>query len=152
MHDGNIKRTARETGFPISTVRDWKRDWERNGVPAGLEIATTRAIEQFVADAVEVRDLALDHLKSAIPIAAEAGKAKDLATIVGILDDKIVRAQGKPTSINQSQAILPSGEEMRALFAGYAMGALAATHQREQDIIEAEVVVEQAHRTPQLPA
>jgi transposase-like protein len=137
--DGNVRKTARETGMPITTVRDWKREWERAGVPAVVEAKTTQAIEQFVAEATDVRAIALARLKEVLP---HETKAKDLAVIVGIMDDKVRLATGKPTSISQNQTGLPAPEEVRALFAGYALGALESTRRRTEDILAADVITD----------
>jgi transposase-like protein len=137
--DGNVRKTARETGMPITTVRDWKKEWATAGVPAVVEAKTERAIEQFVAEAMDVRALALARLKEVLPMET---KAKDLAVIVGIMDDKVRLATNKPTSISLNQTGLPAPEEVRALFAGYALGALESSRRREQDIIEADVITD----------
>jgi transposase-like protein len=139
INDGNVRRTARETGLPIATVRTWKQNWERAGVPAVVEAKTSDAIQKFIDDATDARSLAMTRLKEVIPMET---KAKDLATVVGILDDKIQRAQGKPTSISQNQTGLPGPEEVRALFAGYALGALESSRQRERDILTADAITD----------
>jgi transposase-like protein len=139
INDGNVRKTARETGLPITTVRDWKKDWGRSGVPAVVEAKTEKAIAEFVAEAADVRALALARLKEVLPLET---KAKDLAVIVGIMDDKVRLATNKPTSISLNQTGLPAPEEVRALFAGYALGALESSRQRERDILEADVITD----------
>jgi 6-phosphogluconate dehydrogenase len=88
---------------------------------------------------MDVRAIALARLKEVLPYET---KAKDLAVIVGIMDDKVRLATGKPTSINHNQTGLPAPEEVRALFAGYALGALESTRRRTEDILEADVITD----------
>lgn len=35
--DGNVKRAARETGIPESTLRGWRKEWEIPAFPDGAE-------------------------------------------------------------------------------------------------------------------
>ncbi len=139
ISDGNVRKTARETGIPITTVRDWKKDWATAGVPAVVSAKTEKAIEVFVDEATDVRNLALARLREVLPLEK---KGLDLAKIVGIMDDKIRLATNRPTSISLNQTGLPAPEEVRALFAGYALGALESSRRREQDIAEADVITD----------
>ena len=59
-NDGNVKRTARETGVPENTVRRWKKWFEDNG-PPNLEEVEAQAGD-FVATANEVRFLAIESM------------------------------------------------------------------------------------------
>lgn len=68
-----------------------------------------------------------------------------LATIVGILDDKTRMAKGLATSRTEVTHSLPSPEDMRKLAQSYADGAVSAALERDEAIIDAEVV-EQAPR------
>lgn len=133
VHDGQVKPTARDTGIPISTVRLWKQQWERDGVPQSVEMALTEAKDDFVENASRVRDKALERLGQVIET---SDKPRDLATVVGILDDKIARARGLPTSRteNVSIGIQGSPEQVQALFTQWAQNTITAGVERHADI------------------
>ena len=138
INDGNIKRTARETGIPENTVRDWKRAWEKGGLPATVEQAQQGAVDEFVDQATHIRNLYLRRLEELVETETNA---RNVATVVGILDDKLVRAAGKPTSrTEQVGGLLPSPEEFKAALTGWAIGAVQAANERRADIIEVQDV------------
>lgn len=142
VNDGNIKRTARETGMPIATVRDWKKAWQTDGVPDAVIAATESVTDSYVAEVKDIQGVLLARIRELAP---EVKNIREAATAFGILDDKRVRAEGKPTSINeQSNRGLPSPEEVRALIGGWMAGALTMQHEREADIIEVAEEVESA--------
>lgn len=139
INDGNIKRSARDTGIPVATVRDWKRKWESEGVPEGVAEAQTEAVDTFTENASRVRDKALARLEQVID---NTDRPKDLATVIGILDDKITRARGLPTSRQETLSIGIQGtpQEVQALFTNWANKTIAASSDREAEIIDAEIV------------
>ena len=126
---GNIKRTSRETGVAVSTVRNWSR-----GLASPSSEKVQEAVDKFVDQAEKVRNMALDELERAI-MTGEV-KDRDLITILGVLDDKITRAKGLPTQRTAHQHELPSREEL-ALVLGTAIGGMIeAAEQRDEEIIE----------------
>lgn len=139
MYDGNIKRTSRETGIAESTVRDWKREWEANGVPQEVVLYQAPENDAFLQDATRVRNKYLEKLEELVE---SADKVRDVATAFGILDDKVTRAKGLPTT--RTENVSPTGqlemEKIQAAMIGWAAGVQAASEQRRQDIIEVEVV------------
>lgn len=137
-NDGNVKRTSRESGIPEQTVRDWKKEWDSGGVPPAVVDALDSAVDSFVGDAVRVRDLYLKRLEELAP---EVKNARDAATVIGILDDKVTRAKGLPTSRTEGVvAVLPPAEKVAELFKSYAIAAIEASTQREAEIVESEAV------------
>lgn len=145
INDGNVKRTARDLDMPVATVRDWKQRWEAGGVPAEVADAQPKAVDTFIKDATRVRNKALEQLDKSLD---NFDKPKDLATVIGILDDKINRAstikvQGRSDTL--AIGIQGTPEQVQALFTNWADKTVTATHQREQDILEvnAEEVPEQ---------
>jgi transposase-like protein len=143
-NQGNVKRTSRETGIPIATVRDWKQKWEREGLPAVVEEALPAVVEEFTGNATRVRNKALDRLEQAID--ANKVAPKDLLVAVGVLTDKVRLVEGKATSRTESvqSGALPV-EQVRELFAGFAKGVVEAASKRadvisstEEDPIDAE--------------
>src|SRR5690242_6132706 len=135
---GNVKRTAAECGVSPAAIRSWrgKQEHGRGVAPALIE----EAVDQFVEAAGRVRNLALEKLEEKI----HAGdvRASELVTIVGVLDDKVTRAKGLPTSRVETSAALPDAQHLRELMSGFVEGAIRAAEQRHADIVEAEVVAE----------
>jgi transposase-like protein len=135
---GIVKRTAAECGVSPATVRKWRGQQEHGqGVAQAL---VDEAVDEFVEAAARVRNLALARLEDKI----NAGdvKASELVTIVGVLDDKVTRARGLPTSRVETSAALPDAQHLRELMSGFVEGAIRAAEQRHTDIIDAEVVAE----------
>lgn len=134
----NVKRTARETGVLPGTIRRWRTLQQRGqGIP---DASIQTAVKEFVDEAEEVRNLALTKLREKI----ESGdvKASELITTLGVLDDKITRARGLPTTRTEHTSALPSATELRELMAGVVQGAVEAATRRHEEIIEAEIVPE----------
>ncbi|MCC6382829.1 MAG: helix-turn-helix domain-containing protein [Dehalococcoidia bacterium] len=145
IHDGNVKRVARETGIPESTVRRWKQEWERDGVPEIVHEIAAQDAGEFVDDAVRVRDKALAEIERKIPDA----KTSELITVVGVLDDKITRAKGLATHRTEVKHELPSPEEITAALSAAMQGALSAARHRAATI-DGEVI-EPAPRALEAP-
>ena len=143
---GNVKRTARETGIPIMTVRDWKKKWEREGVPATVSEALPAVIDEFVGRATSIRNKMLDKLDEEVPNM----KGRDLIVGIGVLTDKVRLVEGKATSRTEhdSPGSLPV-EQVRELFAGFAKGIVEAAQQRDSEISFATEEAEDAEWTEQ---
>lgn len=145
MTGGNVLRAVRETGVPQQTVRNWKRKWARDGPPeAMIEVAEAQVIPDFVETATRVRNKALGQIELLLPNTDVKDLAK-LATIVGIMDDKVRLALGLATSRKEVNHSLPSAEAMRELGKSFAVGAVAVAHERDAAIIDV-VPEEQAPR------
>lgn len=136
-NDWNVKRTARETGFSISTVRRYRDKFQSE--PPSTELVEA-AVGDFVADAERIRNLALVQLEAAI-VNGEI-KPRELVTAIGVLDDKITRARGLPTSRTETVSSFPSREELGELMGGFIVGAIEAAKQRHEEIVDAEIVEE----------
>ena len=138
LTDGNIMRAARDTGYPESTIRRWKGEWDREGIPLPIQAAAEQESGAFVDEAIRVRDKSLKLLETKIE--KGEGNVVQLTTVVGVLDDKIMRARGLANmSTIRVQHELPSPEEIRDTLVAAMSGMLEATKQRH-DIIDAEVV------------
>lgn len=133
---GNVKRTSRECDVPPATIRRWRGQWDRQGPPPDANV--TKAVTEFLDEAVSVRNLALTKLREKI----ECGdvKASELITALGVLDDKITRAKGLPTSKVEHSSALPSREDLKELMQGFVAGAIEAAERRHGEIVDAEVV------------
>jgi transposase-like protein len=131
---GNIKRTARDTGLPESTVRNWSREFETNP-PAKEAVETELTTGDYVGQLSTVRDEALVALRKKIP----SMSGQQLAVAFGILEDKLTRARGLATERTEHTVKLPSAEELALAGHMLAQGALDAARQRQREIVEAEI-------------
>lgn len=136
---GNIARTARDTGMPEATIRDWKKDWEANGAPEELLEMVEEQSTAILEDMERVRYKALQLIEAHLP--AEKN-VKNLATVFGIIDDKIRLARGLATSRSETVHELPAPEKMAEMFRAIVSGALSAQDKRATDI--EDIVIEQA--------
>lgn len=137
INDGNIKRTARETDMPITTVRQWKKQWELEGVPDAVVAAQVNITDAFVRKAERIENVLLDRIEELAP---EVKNIREATVSFGIIHDKRTRAQGLPTNRTEHTTGLPSPEEVRALLGGWMAHTLSAQNEREADIIEVTVV------------
>lgn len=140
-NDGNVKRTARDLGIPISTLRRWKDQWETGkALPAAEDII--QATGDFLQDAERVRDLSLTVLET--KLRQGQGTVAQVATVLGVLDDKISRAKGLADRVTEHKITLPSRDEIVAALGSLQQGAIEAARQREAEIVDAEVVEQTA--------
>ncbi len=133
---GNIKKTARTTGLPISTIRRWRDIWEQEG-PPDISVLE-QAVGDFVSQAERIRDRALLEAENAIPGAS----LNQLTGLIGMLTDRITVAKGLASKRTETVHTFPQAEEIAATLGAVLQGALSAAQSRERDIIEAEVVRE----------
>lgn len=149
-NDKNMTRTAQDTGLPQSTLRYWIKEWNKNGAPdAVLDKVPTQAYE-FIHHANEVRDAAIKKLAELIP-QAEVKQLSAVATVVGILDDKIRLANGLATKRVENTVALPSKDDMKELMGSFVGGLVGAAEERASEVIEAEAVVVEQPKLLGLP-
>lgn len=133
-NSGNIKRTARETGIPESTVRNFKKKFETN--PPSQELVTVEVESgDYVSELEQARNEALASLRKKIPTM----QGSQLGVVFGILEDKLTRARGLATERTEHVHKLPSPEEIALAGQMLAQGALEAAKQRQQEIIQSEI-------------
>ena len=133
---GNIKRTSRDTGITSSTIRRWRDEWETNQVtPPDVSLVAVEATG-FIEDAERVRNKALSELERKIPTATPSA----LVATVGMLSDKIALVRGLATTRVEHHHQLPAPEEVKELIQGFVRGAIEASHARQGEIIDAEVL------------
>lgn len=138
-NEGNVRRTARDTGVPVMTVHTWKTQWQKEGFPEEILESLESTVTTFIDEAEEVRDLTLKRMRTEIEDPSSKIALNQLATTFGILDDKVTRARGLPTTRQENVMTLPNGDDIRELFQGFVKGIILAAQERH-DIIEAEVV------------
>lgn len=92
---GNLSRTYRETGVPISTLRGWLAEQP----PEKVQEARAEAQAEFVRKAWDAVTAHVEHLQAEAVV--KATSARDSATTIGILIDKIQLVTGQPTGISR---------------------------------------------------
>lgn len=140
VHDGNISRAARETGISESTLRDWRKAWEAEGVPK--EIADKAAVEadDFIVRASSLRDTAMETARSKIPEA----KVGELTTLIGVLDDKIYRARTLKKNPGDDGPKQIDARAAGELLAGFVQEAMRSAEERQRSVTGAENTPERA--------
>lgn len=134
VNEGNIKRTARNTGIDVSAVRRWKQEWEAKGVPEAVTAEVELVASDFVSDAVRIRGKLLQKLEAVLD-AGDRATIPQLVTGIGVLSDKIraYEAISETTKVEHTLA-LPPVEELRELFSGLVVGMLDAARTRAAEI------------------
>jgi transposase-like protein len=141
-NEGNLKRTARDTGIPEPTIRRWRNEWAAEGPPP------TDMIEQeatgYIGEAEVVRNLALRRIKERLESdnVKEQGTLPQLATVYGIVTDKIDRARGIADRTVEHRHSLPSPDEIRGALTALVAGVQQGHAAREEEIEDAEIIEE----------
>jgi transposase-like protein len=133
--DKRIRETSRITGVPAATVGYWARQWEKDGPPEHLDGEIRKNAYEFVDHANRVRKQAMEKLEELIPD-AEVKQLSAIATVVGIMDDKIRLAQGLATKRTETVHTLPTKEEMKELMSGFADNLVNAAEDRASEVVE----------------
>jgi transposase-like protein len=141
-NEKNTRRTARDTGVPHGTLRHWVKEWQEHGPPEQVMEEIDAQVYEFVHHANRVRESAMRKLEELIP-QAEVKQLSAIATVVGIMDDKIRLASGLATKRTETVHTLPSKEDMKELMSGFAEGLVGAAESRAAEIIDGEVIVEE---------
>lgn len=102
-NQGNVKRTARQCGVPISTLRGWVKG---RGTNAG--VAKLRPEKRGdLADALEEIAWKIVEL---LPDKLETAEVRELATLLGVSLDKLLVLRGKAnnrTEVSGVQIYVP---------------------------------------------
>jgi transposase-like protein len=134
-NDKNIRATARQCGIGHTTIAYWVKQWEKDGPPERLDDKIRANAYEFVHHASSVREQAMKKLEELIP-EAEIKQLGTLATVVGIMDDKIRLAQGLATKRTETVHTLPTKEEMKELMGGFADSLVSAAEDRASEVVE----------------
>jgi len=135
-NDGLVKRTAKELGMPISTLRRWRDDWEKNGPPDLSDVAAEAS--DILGEMKEVRNLALQEIRARLE--RGDGTLAQVVTAYGVLTDKIDRVEGVATSVHEHKLTLPSPDELRQALGAFTQHAIEGAVTREEEIVDAEVI------------
>src|SRR5882724_3183037 len=92
MNDGNELKTSRELDIPPSTLRYWRRE-EREGKTSTTVMQLKQQVvsRAFADTSVRIRTKALDRLEQMLDDPEAKFNPQQLATVVGILTDKLDR-------------------------------------------------------------
>jgi transposase-like protein len=138
-NDKNTRATARQCGLGHSTLAYWVKEWEKNGPPEHIDDKIRSNAYEFVHHASSVREKAMNKLEELIPD-AEVRQLSAIATVVGIMDDKIRLAQGLVTKRTETVHTLPTKEEMKELMSGFADSLVIAAEDRSNEIVIIEPI------------
>lgn len=137
VNEGNIKRTARDLDVPPSTMRRWRDEWQASkNLPAAEDLIV--ATGDFIEDAERVRNLSLRVLEN--KLARGEGTVAQVATVLGVLDDKISRAKGLADRVTEHKITLPNREDIVAALDALRQGAISAARDRDAEVVDAELV------------
>lgn len=141
-NDGNLKRTARDTGIPEPTIRRWRNEWAEGGPPPVEQVE--QAATDYLSEAERVRDLSLRRIKERLESdnVKDQGTLPQLATVYGIVTDKIDRARGIADKRVEHRVALPSPEEIRGALTALVAGVQEGHAVREEEIEDAEIIEE----------
>ncbi len=134
VNDGNIKRTARNSGYDESFVRRCKVQWEREGVPESVVEAAAPIVSEFMTDAIRIRGKLLQKLEEALD-RGDRATIPQYTTGIGVLSDKI-RAYEAISEVQRVEHSfqLPPPDELRELFSGVLADVLQAARTRTAEI------------------
>lgn len=105
-NQGNVKRTARQCGVAVSTLRGWAKG---RGTNAG--VAKLRPEKRGeLADALEEIAWQIVEL---LPSKLQQAEVRELATLLGVSLDKLLLLRGQPnsrTEVSGVQIYIPDNE------------------------------------------
>lgn len=92
MNDGNELKTSRELGIPLNTIRYWLRQEREGKTSTTVMQLKHQVVSRVFADtSTRIRSKALDRLELMLDDEDQKFNPQQLATIVGILTDKLDR-------------------------------------------------------------
>lgn len=138
-NNNNLKRTAREMGIPVPTLRAWRKKWD-----AGEDIPPVLPVESnpYDLENFDHKGALKDLRKQAILRIQEqllhATSLDHLTKLLATVNRDIERLETKPApggSVNINVR-LPSAEETAKLLSGLVTNTLADVDKRDGEIIE----------------
>lgn len=146
VNEGNIKRTARNTGIDVSAVRRWKNEWEMNGVPESVQEEVAPIVSDFMSDAIRIRGKLLLRIEQILD-SGDKATLPQISTALGIISDKIRAYE----NLTQTQKVehsfqLPPAEELKELFSGMIVGMSLAARERAAEIDAIEEPITTTYR------
>lgn len=136
-NNGNVKRTARTTGIPESTVRSYKARWEEHGPPSEVMEKVEAAASDFEDEAERIRDKALAEFERMID--AHDVRPAQLVAGIGVLTDKARAVRGLASAHVQHTHQIDVAH-VAGQVSDLVQSALSATAERDLEIADADVV------------
>lgn len=146
IHNGNIKRTARENGMPPSTLRKWRDEELENPNPVTQEILN-KTVDMFKAETEDIIHLTLSLAKKGLIQRQSDDKditlreVKDLLTSMAITYDKLNLHEGKPTARVESSNQINT-EEIKEVFLESFSEAIQQSQDISKDVLEIKAEIE----------
>jgi transposase-like protein len=143
VNEGNVKRTARETGIPRATVVNWHKTWEREGYPEPVEALVDEEIGDFLETASAVRWEMIEALKERVDRRELTGR--DLITGIGVLTDKINILSGLATSRTERVDVsTPDSNDLAKKLLEYVTETSKRSKERKEEISESDEQADKA--------
>jgi transposase-like protein len=150
----NLKRTCREMGIPVPTLRSWRKKWD-----VGEDIPPVLPVEENPYDLENFDHVGAlkDLRKQAILRIAEqilhTNSLDHLTKLLATIDRDLDRIENKPAMNSGSVNInvrLPSAEETAKLLSGLVENTISDIDKRHGEIIdmEADEITEKPMLTP----
>lgn len=146
MNDGNELRTAEELGMPPATLRYWAKQ-EREGKTSTTVMQLKQQVvsRAFADTSTRIRTKALDRLEKMLDDPDQKFNPQQLATVVGILTDKLDRLNTLTlTHTEVSHEPLDESKIVEGLGNFLSENSVSATERR--NVIDAELVDEQSDK------
>jgi len=146
--DGNLSGSAKRAGVSRDTAYKWLNDWQPNGGPPDDVLkALQDDTDDWLHEAESARLEAVRALRKLMrtPDNFEGVKLKNLAIVIGVLDDKIKNTKGIATKRTENTTVLqvPGKDEMRELLSEFAGDMVQAATKRQAVINESDIEVGQ---------
>ena len=148
----NLKRTAREMGVPVPTLRAWRKKWDDGqDIPAPMPVEKNPyALDQFDAEGA-LKDLQREAILQLKEQLLHSTSVDHLTKLLATVNRDLDRMQNKPDrqvgSVNINVR-LPSAEETGKLLAGLVQNTLSDIDQRHGEIIDIEETPEPVIEPP----
>lgn len=102
LNEGNLNKTARAVGMPLTTLVFWKKRWDTEGFDDGNTALAVQISHGHVQQATTIRNLAM---KRAMEIIPDSTNLAQLSGIIKTMDEQIRLAHGLATSITEKRTI-----------------------------------------------
>lgn len=140
MNDGNELKSSRELNIPLGTIRYWLKQ-EREGKSSKTVIQLKQQVvsRAFADTSVRIRTKALDRLELMLDDPDQKFNPQQLATVVGILTDKLDRINTL-TMTHTESSTEPIDESAVAERLGHFLNENSEAAVERRNVIDAELV------------
>lgn len=138
----NLKRTAREMGVPVPTIRAWRKKWDAGeDIPEALPVEKNPYDPEAFDYLAALKDLRMQTIMRLADQILHSQSLDHLTKLLATIDRDLDRAENKPDRLGGSVNInvrLPSAEETANLLSGLVNNTLSDIDQRHGEILELE--------------